>query len=402
MKVLDIILEDNGQKFYAIGDSHAEGIATYGGKNWISLAVRGTPSTSPVHKAAISKIPKGSTVAVCLGCNDSANEALKRQNGDKTFRSPQQVAQSVKSVVDACTAAGLHVVPVLYPPCTDQAKNKAYNLPYAHQCRDAIKAALPGAIDMDGASLYDGVHATGPAYVKVARQVEGKSSSASPGNTGTANKPVTTKKIGKKEWARNPDGTIKKFDDQGNYITGSELAAIGFGDMDLSGASSDQAPTAGTGSTGTGGGETSSRYEKPSYNKVAAKNAADYLKAKGLPTNHILGILANIAGESGFNSADTTGDHGTSWGLCQWHNSPGSPRRTNMVKFVGSDWKTNWKGQLDFALQEPAGRQYVNHPPFSSPEKAVEWWVYNFEIPADKAGATAGRIKQLRSLKELV
>jgi hypothetical protein len=180
MKVYDIIREDADQKFYAIGDSHAEGIANYGGKNWVSLAVRGTPSTDPVHKAAIAKIPKGSTVAVCLGCNDSANAALRNQNKEKSAlaKTPQEVASDVKSVVDACEAAGLNTIPVLYPPGTDQAKNKAYNLPYAHKCRDAIKAALPDAIDMEGASLYDGVHANGPAYVKVARQVEAKAKTA--------------------------------------------------------------------------------------------------------------------------------------------------------------------------------------------------------------------------------
>jgi peptidoglycan hydrolase-like protein with peptidoglycan-binding domain len=189
MKVYDIIREDADQKFYAIGDSHAEGIANYGGKNWVSLAVRGTPSTDPAHKSAIAKIPKGSTVAVCLGCNDSANAALRNQNKEKSAlaKTPQRVAEDVKSVVDACEAAGLNTIPVLYPPGTDQAKNKAYNLPYAHKCRDAIKAALPGAIDMEGASLYDGVHANGPDYVKVARQVEAKAKTvpkATPKDTG--------------------------------------------------------------------------------------------------------------------------------------------------------------------------------------------------------------------------
>jgi hypothetical protein len=182
MRILDIILEDAGQKFYAIGDSHAEGIANYGGKNWVSLAIRGTPSTDPRHKSAIAKIPPGSVVAVCLGCNDSANAALRNQSKEKSAltKTPQQVAADVKSVVDAVNAAGLKAVPVLYPPCTDQAKNKAYNLPYAHQCRAAIKSALPGAIDMEGASLYDGVHASANDYVKVARQIEKSSSSIKP------------------------------------------------------------------------------------------------------------------------------------------------------------------------------------------------------------------------------
>jgi hypothetical protein len=176
MNVLDILLEAEAEptKYYAIGDSHAEGIANYGGKNWESLAIRATASTDNRHKAAISKIPKGSTVAVCLGCNDAANEALRVQNKDKSARTPEQVASSVKSVVDACKAAGLVVVPVIYPPGTDKAANKAYNLPYAHDCRDAIHSALPDAIDMAGAQLYDGVHAVGSAYTKVAREIEKK------------------------------------------------------------------------------------------------------------------------------------------------------------------------------------------------------------------------------------
>jgi lysophospholipase L1-like esterase len=176
MKILDIIVEGESQQFYAIGDSHAEGIANYGGKNWVSLAVRGTPSTDPKHKAAIAKIPKGSTVAVCLGCNDSANAALRNQNKEKSAltKTPQQVGATVKSVVDAVNAAGLKAVPVLYPPST---KPGPYGSPYSQQCRDAIKAALPGAIDMEGSSLYDGVHASANDYVRVARQIE-KSSPA--------------------------------------------------------------------------------------------------------------------------------------------------------------------------------------------------------------------------------
>jgi lysophospholipase L1-like esterase len=179
MKILDIIVEGESQQFYAIGDSHAEGIANYGGKNWVSLAVRGTPSTDPKHKAAIAKIPKGSTVAVCLGCNDSANAALRNQNKEKSAltKTPQQVGANVKSVVDAVNAAGLKAVPVLYPPST---KPGPYGSPYSQQCRDAIKAALPGAIDMEGSSLYDGVHASANDYVRVARQIEKSSPALKP------------------------------------------------------------------------------------------------------------------------------------------------------------------------------------------------------------------------------
>ena len=201
MKILDVILETvAGQKFYAIGDSHAEGIANYGGKNWESLAIRGTASTNPKHKAAIAQIPKGSTVAVCLGCNDSANAALRNQNKEQSAlaKTPQQVASDVKSVVDAVNAAGLKAIPVLYPPST---KPGPYGSPYSQQCRDAIKAALPGAIDMEGSSLYDGVHASANDYVRVARQVEKSSPLPKPDSAQKVVPPVSNIKPGEDKMA---------------------------------------------------------------------------------------------------------------------------------------------------------------------------------------------------------
>lgn len=193
MRILDIIVEGESAKFYAIGDSHAEGIANYGGKNWESLAIRGTPSTDPRHKAAIAQIPKGSTVAVCLGCNDSANAALRNQNKDSSAKTPQQVAANVKSVVDAVNAAGLKAVPVLYPPST---KPGPYGSPYSQQCRDAIKAALPGAIDMEGSTLYDGVHAGANDYVRVARRIEKSSPVLKPDSAQKIIPPVSGMKPG--------------------------------------------------------------------------------------------------------------------------------------------------------------------------------------------------------------
>lgn len=201
MKILDVILETiAGQKFYAIGDSHAEGIANYGGKNWVSLAHRGTASTDPKHKAAIAQIPKGSTVAVCLGCNDSANAALRNQNKEKSAltRTPQQVAANVKLVVDAVNASGSKAIPVLYPPST---KPGPYGSPYSQQCRDAIKAALPGAIDMEGSSLYDGVHASANDYVRVARQIEKSSPLPKPDSAQKVAPPVSNMKPGEDKMA---------------------------------------------------------------------------------------------------------------------------------------------------------------------------------------------------------
>jgi len=121
---------------------------------------------------------------------------------------------------------------------------------------------------------------------------------------------------------------------------------------------------------------------------IVSKNAVSaYLKSKGMSNNHRIGILANIQGESGFDSANQTGDNGTAWGLFQWR----LERQTNMVKYVGPDWKTDWQGQIDFALQEPAGRRYLAAK-FKTYEQAVEQWVRDFERPKDPWADTVKRI----------
>ena len=103
-----------------------------------------------------------------------------------------------------------------------------------------------------------------------------------------------------------------------------------------------------------------------------------YLSSKGLDKNQVAGIMANIKHESNFN-AGAIGDNGTSGGLFQHH----ADRFTRMRQAAGSNWKSNWKGQIDFALSEPAGQQYKSLK-FTSPEQATQWWTINFEIPANK------------------
>lgn len=105
-----------------------------------------------------------------------------------------------------------------------------------------------------------------------------------------------------------------------------------------------------------------------------------YLSSKGLDKNHVAGIMANIKHESGFRPG-VMGDGGTSGGLFQHH----AGRFTAMVSACGGKdkWQSNWQGQIDFALSEPAGRQYTGMK-FSSPEEATKWWTINFEIPANK------------------
>jgi hypothetical protein len=116
-----------------------------------------------------------------------------------------------------------------------------------------------------------------------------------------------------------------------------------------------------------------------------ANSIKSYLSSKGLDSNKVAGIMANIKHESNFNPA-AIGDNGQSGGLFQHHKE----RFTAMRAAAGSNWKTNWKGQIDFALSEPAGRKYAGMT-FRTPEEATKWWTMYFEIPANATKQAAIR-----------
>lgn len=107
---------------------------------------------------------------------------------------------------------------------------------------------------------------------------------------------------------------------------------------------------------------------------------------------HRLGILANIKRESNFNPG-AIGDGGTSGGLFQHH----ADRFNKMIRAAGGKgaWKSNWQAQVDFALSEPAGQQYLATK-FRSPAEAVTWWVKHFEKPANQAAEIQKRISFLK------
>jgi len=123
----------------------------------------------------------------------------------------------------------------------------------------------------------------------------------------------------------------------------------------------------------------------PSKGPANQQQISSYLSSKGLSRTHVAGIMANIKHESNFNPA-AIGDGGTSGGLFQHH----GPRFQAMVRAAGRNWKTNWQGQIDFALSEPAGRQYASMP-FRSAQEASKWWTMNFEIPANKVARANDR-----------
>ena len=119
-----------------------------------------------------------------------------------------------------------------------------------------------------------------------------------------------------------------------------------------------------------------------------------YLRSNyGLGPEHVSGILANIKGESGFdptiNEINPTvpGSRG-GYGLFQ-HTGP---RRTKLEKMPNYQ---DWRSQIDFAMNEPEGRDYAAQK-FTSPVEAVSYFVRNFERPRDVEEAIRKRTIDVR------
>ena len=140
-----------------------------------------------------------------------------------------------------------------------------------------------------------------------------------------------------------------------------------------------------------GEGEGAGGYATRSENFVPSNEVYSYLKSKGLSHIHIMGILANIQAESSFNSG-AIGDSGTSGGLFQHH----AERFDGMVAFAGKNWAKNWKRQVDYALREGAGQQYVNKE-FKNAEEASAWFTLNFERPSNKEYKARQRLGNLKN-----
>ena len=105
----------------------------------------------------------------------------------------------------------------------------------------------------------------------------------------------------------------------------------------------------------------------------------NYLLSKGMSENHAKGITVNISRESGF-KLGAHGDKGIggSFGLFQWNMAAG---RGGPMMAAVPDWQTNWKGQIDYALQEHRGPEYLRTQ-FNSAGEAAFWWMDKWEIPA--------------------
>ena len=111
---------------------------------------------------------------------------------------------------------------------------------------------------------------------------------------------------------------------------------------------------------------------------VSPQSVYAYLKQLGVSDIHALGILANIQGESGFTvGADEAGNGSKGIGLFQYT----YPSRKSAFLKAVPDYKTNWKGQIDFAIKSDPNTPLYLRKQFSSPEEAADDFMRNWENP---------------------
>ena len=114
----------------------------------------------------------------------------------------------------------------------------------------------------------------------------------------------------------------------------------------------------------------------------------DAMLAKGLTAAQCVGILVNIKRESAFNPAAGSKDGYGSIGLCQWTFG----RKTAFLNWVGSDWRNDISGQVDFLLHEletshKSVGDKIRAVTEVSESAAIEvgrLFLWEFEIPAMK------------------
>ena len=133
-----------------------------------------------------------------------------------------------------------------------------------------------------------------------------------------------------------------------------------------------------------------------------AKVILDFLLGKGLSAAQAIGFLANIQQESGFNPAAVNSSSGAS-GICQWLGG----RRTAMISFVGSNWKSNLTRQCEFLWSELHGSesktltrvmQEVTTNNEEGAKQATIIVLYQFERPGKSEAVEAKRCSNATTL----
>jgi hypothetical protein len=148
---------------------------------------------------------------------------------------------------------------------------------------------------------------------------------------------------------------------------------------------------------GSGGGTSQFRSGSGGRNRVPPGDIINYLQEKGMTREQALGAVNNFYYESSFNpGAHGDKTRGHSFGLGQWNRSRGE----RMKAFVGSDWATNWKGQIDYMMTEPQTKRYMSKN-FSSAAAASKDFTINWEVPANAARKAGERLKKLSEWENL-
>ena len=365
MKILDVILEAGDANVVVIGDSIAVGI-----NGSSSPYAEGGISTGEVLKRVNAFIAsgkaKGATVILSSGASNSVPIELEGGVKKPGNGGLGPVAQQLKALKDA----GANVVLVgtgseksIAFPGTVHTGGKKYvvDLTGVNQQLDAMATSAGvkflGPLEQFDSNMHsgkgDGIHPySGYKQLRQAGAAASPTPAPAPVNKGTADKidvAPTPAPVKKKEWARNPDGSIKKYDDQGNYIPGSYLQSVGI----------NYDPTSTPKKSNPENKPTTTAGETPAVDTPAqgttkpTERAAVSLKffiSKGWTPAQAAGIVGNLQAESGTNLDNTIwGDKHTSYGIAQWR----ADRITRYKKQFGKDiTKTSFEEQLNYVQWE--------------------------------------------------
>ena len=109
--------------------------------------------------------------------------------------------------------------------------------------------------------------------------------------------------------------------------------------------------------------------------RVSDTEIYNYLiNEKKLDKNKSIGILANIKGESDFRIGVTEKGDATNKGIGLFQFT--FPTRKSCLLKKVPDYKTNWKGQIDYFLSEPEAKGYLKQN-FNTGDEAAEYLMNN-------------------------
>lgn len=389
MRILDIIVEDASKKVYVIGDSIAVGIAnsaslptTYavGGKNTKQVL-------DFVRDFVSSGKAKDSIVILSSGASNSTYERPDGSEGKNLDTGP--IVSQIKALKDA----GAEVFLVGTGSKRSKTITNKFGSYFVNFEGQQTNQKLSAVAKQTGATFLgplenyesglnsdkaDGIHPGGGASKKIFDAAINPSKIPQDDKTSDAETPI---KSSSTQYGTSNQSS-KSDIPRSSALAGPSMLANP--DTSFLGKISDKLSSTGKKvASGAVAGATAGYNflkQKGQKNPVSPDAVKQYLASKGLDKNQVAGILANIQHESGFDSG-AVGDKGTSGGLVQHH----AQRFAGMVASAGGDanWQKNWQAQLDYALNEPAGKQYSSLK-FTNPQQAAQWWTINFEIPANK------------------